>query len=102
MARYIDAELLTEELVQILFSIRPTNKWAHGKVNECLVKVKHAPTADVAPVLHARWIGIGWRRDAVSCSACDKMFVGAAVEWADRNCLYCPNCGAKMDEEKTK
>ena len=46
------------------------------------------PSADVAPVRHGRWdcdMGGVW------CSVCGEYSEG---EWN-----YCPNCGAKMDEE---
>ena len=42
-----------------------------------------APSADVAPVVHGRWLGY-------ECSVC-----GVSSEYGSSN--YCPNCGAKMD-----
>lgn len=52
------------------------------------------PAADVAPVAHGRWItkyeGLPF------CSACGYNGAGyMAVNWN-----YCPNCGAKMDENE--
>ena len=53
------------------------------------------PAADVAPVVHGRWIHDGRRIksgiDWCHCSECGK---------SDNFCArtnYCPNCGAKMD-----
>lgn len=53
------------------------------------------PTADVAPVVHGRWIHDGCRVeggiDWCHCSECGK---------SDNFCArtnYCPKCGAKMD-----
>lgn len=53
------------------------------------------PAADVAPVVHGRWIHDGCRVkggiDWCHCSECGK---------SDNFCArtnYCPNCGAKMD-----
>ena len=52
--------------------------------------IEDAPVADVAPVVHGRWImhddefGL-----TCECSACHIETMG------DGN--YCPNCGAKMD-----
>ena len=46
------------------------------------------PAADVAPVVHGRWVY------GCQCSVC-----------GDRHrpyYNYCPNCGAKMDEEERK
>ena len=50
-----------------------------------------APDADVAPVVHARWIEYQVPH-IMCCSECDW---GTDVQ-DDFN--YCPNCGAKMDE----
>lgn len=63
-----------------------------------------APAADVAPVVHGRWIGIDssfWKpthssdipvfRKTYRCSEC-----GRRTAIAEN---YCPNCGAKMDKE---
>ena len=49
------------------------------------------PAADVAPVVHARWIPFHSEAagDIQYCSACEIGF-GAKTD-------YCPNCGAKMD-----
>lgn len=55
--------------------------------------LEDATTADVAPVRHGRWaetVTDGFL--FVSCSAC-----GFKTGRIDYN--YCPNCGAKMDEE---
>ena len=56
--------------------------------------IKAAPAADVAPVVHGRWIadgdGYNW---TYNCSIC---------AWKDgypfnERHNFCPNCGAKMD-----
>lgn len=51
------------------------------------------PTADVAPVVHGRWVthyrsGTTVAEGYVS-TCCDM--------WNNRKSDYCPNCGAKMD-----
>lgn len=60
--------------------------------------IDDAPAADVAPVVHGRWIHDGQRInggiDWCHCSECGK---------SDNFCArtnYCPNCGAKMDEKE--
>lgn len=62
--------------------------------------IDDAPAADVAPVVHGRWIHDGHRInggiDWCHCSECGK---------SDNFCTrtnYCPNCGAKMDEKEGK
>lgn len=51
-------------------------------------EIAHAPAADVAPVVHARWAD-GSHGDA-KCPVCGR-------EDMERNYNYCPHCGAKMD-----
>lgn len=63
--------------------------------------VRYADAADVAPVVHARWIETpkdGWTR--MECSGCGHSYYVPAninpIEWADdRN--YCVKCGSRMD-----
>ena len=62
---------------------------------------KIVPTADVAQVVHGRWIDVGERYDdydecfytVFKCSRCGT----TKEEYPTSN--YCPNCGAKMEEE---
>lgn len=49
------------------------------------------PTADVAPVVHGRWVDAG--RGIKACSNCNH---GIKEHMACVN-HYCPNCGARMD-----
>lgn len=54
------------------------------------------PTADVAPVVHGRWLlrheghGHYWE-----CSVCHEN----PCIYVTKNTKFCPNCGAKMDLE---
>lgn len=56
-----------------------------------LREVSDAPSADVAPVVHGRWVDAG--RGIKACSNCNH---GITEHMACAN-HYCPNCGAKMD-----
>ena len=59
------------------------------------VKIKSIPTADVAPVRHARWevvVGSDGKEHMV-CTGCRKQQDLTGVF------SYCPNCGAKMEGE---
>lgn len=65
---------------------------------DCIDLLDSIPAADVAPVVHGRWIE---DHDYLKCPECSVM-----VKWdftffdiGDWN--YCPNCGAKMDKEET-
>lgn len=46
--------------------------------------IQETPVADVAPVIHGKWMG-------TVCSVC-----GESVSFY-YDCNYCPVCGAKMD-----
>ena len=52
------------------------------------------PTADVAPVVHGRWIKL--YTDNYKCSECGDWWCSADNEMVE-DFLYCPHCGAKMD-----
>ena len=57
--------------------------------------IENFPNADVAPVVHGRWIYKG-DSDMWECSRCGRS-VNADPEGID---LYCYHCGAKMDEKE--
>lgn len=53
--------------------------------------IDDAPAADVAPVVHGRWVDNGISDFLLSeCSVCGFTY-GLSIFF------YCPNCGAKMD-----
>ena len=56
--------------------------------------VSDAPTADVAPVVHGRWMHLGG--DEWCCSACG-FVVTTEGSWEKPAKKYCEDCGAKMD-----
>lgn len=63
--------------------------WAKGL--EPSQYIEALPAADVAPVVHGRWIDNGIPDSILSgCSVCG--FTCGASSF-----LYCPNCGAMMD-----
>ena len=63
--------------------------------------ISEIPAADVAPVVHARWIYVEETLATSSgycCSACRR------PRWLSPDVpevfKYCPKCGAKMDDER--
>ena len=83
MAEYIDREAALMKLMQ------------DGCSAKNLQSISDMPAADVAPVMHGRWIsknhhGYEW---VFVCSNCDYI---DGYPLNDRS-NYCPNCGAKMD-----
>ena len=54
--------------------------------------IRQMPSADVAPVRHGRWGVIDAEEPRrYGCSECKRL------SWYMEN--YCPNCGARMDED---
>lgn len=65
-----------------------------GYIENILPTLEAVPAADVAPVVHGRWIEHEFEDEPCfgtdyECSACGKF------QYEDTR--YCPNCGAKMD-----
>ena len=95
MSRYIDADALRKEHCEDCNAIKDD---PNCDICATMQWVNDAPTADVAPVVHGRWLT--WEeqfpgeipkkksRLGVFCSACHNH--------ADNMFDYCPNCGAKM------
>ena len=104
MAEYIDREALQSLFNEVSTSLLGRNeltKDAEHMVRAFLAvteMIQDAPAADVAPVVHGRWIHDGYRINGgvnwCHCSECGK---------SDSFCArtnYCPNCGAKMNEKE--
>ena len=87
MAEYIERE----SIYKILLMENPFG-WNNDDLAELF---REAKAADVAPVVHGRWIYKG-DSDMWVCSRCGRS-VNADPEGID---LYCYHCGAKMDEKE--
>ena len=61
-----------------------------GLLEDVICEVDAQTAADVAPVVHARWIDDG--SGIIICQKCER---GYNLHAKYTN--YCPNCGAKMD-----
>lgn len=75
-----------------------------GKLDS-LMDAHHSiiPAADVAPVVHCKWIdgadSFGAKRGQYRvCSRCN-ICIPCVTEVAEPYWQYCPNCGARMDGE---
>ena len=75
MEKYISAE----KLLKIIPYEETVSRFA----------VTHAPAEEVAPVIHAKWVK---GRYCSNCE-CDD------YDYCCRQPKYCPECGAKMEEE---
>ena len=69
---------------------------AYHLTNYATLILREAPTIDVAPVRHGRWVSVPHKLAKV-CSVCNRdepyKFADIDADVYD----YCPNCGAKMD-----
>lgn len=85
MPDYIDREAANLALAEKGFD------W--DKAKQALASV---PAADVAPVVHGRWLHSGYtdHLEVVKCSECNHEAFAISLYVCDGN--YCPNCGAKM------
>ena len=96
MAEYIERGELYEQM---------NATGAEFSLCDALEMIENFPAADVAPVVHGRWIS--WEKagnfvpspDRHECSVCHdaaQVLVNGFELLSD----YCPNCGAKMDGER--
>ncbi len=86
MTKYINADSLKIQIACVYGSNPKYLRWLND-----------APAADVVPVRHGKWIKEFENEDGINlrCSECRMVFyVGKG-----RDGNYCPNCGARMDEE---
>ena len=89
MKEYVEMGLLLDAV--------SVSKLDYLKVTEVVCKV---PTADVAPVVHGKWVkdeeaSMETLEAIYVCSACNNFEAWGETERYN----YCPNCGARMDGE---
>ena len=96
MPGYIEREALLEKAIKekrFVFQMEDliNNEVVFKTVYKDLAEfIKSAPSADVAPVRHGRWVQ---KIDHYICSVCgDDCWAFSAPEYN-----YCPNCGCRMD-----
>ena len=105
--RLIDGDRLDDVLEDFCFDYNGESDFNVGVRNGVLIAkdiVQGAPTIDAEPVRHGKWIKenivltILPPKSRWHCSRC-----GAINDGYDESVLtpYCPNCGAKMDEEES-
>ena len=90
---YRDA-LLKDIEENVVFSGQTPNAEIVG-ANKVISRIKAAPIADVAPVVHGQWLD---NEDYMFCSICGIQWNYCDNDTKTFNC--CPNCGARMDLEE--
>ena len=97
MAEYIERGALMQfPIRRDHYDRKNGNKHFINGIESVLEYAENLPAADVAPVVHGRWIE---DHDYLKCPE-----YGVMVKWDFTffdigNWNYCPNCGAKMDIE---
>ena len=66
--------------------------------DDALCCIESIPVADVAPIIHGQWETNSDMPDTLICSVCKCGF----DMWKHDPHNFCPNCGAKMDKEKSE
>lgn len=95
MAEYIERE----DLLELYRMDDPVlNKNGHVPLPVIRQNIMDIPAADVAPVRHGQWETSSDRPDSLICSVCKCGF----DMWKHDPHNFCPNCGAKMDKEKSE
>lgn len=93
MSRYINADRVHRDCEMRFADTGVPYEWAYA-----LTIIDQATTADVTPVVHARWDDniIGFCNVCMECGA---IVDRTAIKNRSGELNYCPNCGAKMDGE---
>ena len=113
MAEYIEREAISEEIRKYYYKNPPNFSYGEGfdrGLDRAQRAILNAPAADVAPVLHGRWIfgkdlPYSWgqipkNKYHLYCSECLEQAFNRLEDNDpdfDVDTSYCPNCGAKMD-----
>lgn len=88
--RLIDADALLEKMKH--------RREYVGRPSDAICLVEDAPTIDVMPAAHGRWIDADTRTGhhlLTQCSECSYGFYGDVSYW-----VCCPVCGSKMDGDE--
>lgn len=90
MARLINADALLKAIINYPYGYR-------GMIES---EIENQPTMDAEPVRHGKWINreYGMKRDGKTYPFWERYECSICGERADQT-AYCPNCGARMDEE---
>lgn len=97
MAEYISRETMIN-LLQSMADNAEANGFSYDRevIEAVRVTLAGIPAADVAPVVHGRWV---YHNFDTICSECRKSAI--FDEWEQQaETEFCPHCGAKMDGEE--
>lgn len=93
MAEYINREAAIRALLN---DAQEQVSYSREDAADC---IRYMDAADVAPVVHGRWIYIG-KYGEYECSVCHGIDTDCSDYYSSHVVTeqdYCPNCGARMD-----
>ncbi len=93
MARLIDVDTLLKELRKSC-EYHAKNSRELSLLQRDIIIVQEQPTIEAEPVRHGKW-------RFVNCATGLRCQCSECLHWVDAGTdkNYCPNCGARMDEE---
>lgn len=111
MSEYIDVSEATAIIEDKQKELCPTGRWSRNAVygtdretfdmwQEILDRLNSIEPADVAPVVHGRWVKT--YEDCDLCHECSLCGQSALLDGNEKEVLspWCPNCGKKMDGDR--
>lgn len=93
--RLIDADHLKRWIIARWEETDPKSAYPLRAI-DIIDQIDREVTIDAEPVKHGRWI---WDEEGYHCSECFFHAYGNTLECLDGTYRYCPNCGAKMEDE---
>ena len=84
------------DLISRQAAIDTLAEWNDEAINN---RLNNLPSVDAVPVRHGRWITHEMQINGYAHAICECTACGAFRPTALYPMNYCPNCGAKMDEE---
>ena len=97
MAEYIERSALMQfPIRRNHYDRKNGNKHFINGIESVLEYAENLPTANVAPVVHGRWIE---DHDYLKCPECGVMVKRDFTFFDVGDWNFCPNCGEKMDLE---
>ena len=98
MAEYIEREAVIHRIRKVATMIGFENPAV--AIDSAITVIERAPTADVAPVVHGRWVDRIVDENEVIQPWMKRYYCSECLECGNQSWFkFCPNCGAKMDLE---